>query len=819
MLFWRWSLRDLRRRWLSVVAIAIVIAIGTGVFAGLGSTSAWRRSSNDASYALLHMHDLELRLSPGTIAPQGALAALVADLTGTAMVTAVQERLIVSRQVDASTGSKVVLVPGELVGADLSPDAGVDRLSISSGTRPQAGGGGGGGQVILEEKFAQHYHLADTGSLVLAGGTPVRYTGVGVSPEYFLITGVADAGFLAEANYAVVFTGLAESQRLAGLAGQVNDIVIGLAPGTDRDAIGAQLAAAVRSNGALSGTVETRDDDPAYRLMYDDIGGDQKLWNVLSALILIAASIAAFNLIGRIVDAQRREIGVQMALGASPARIVRRPVLVAAQIALLGALLGVVVGLVVGAAMRGLLVSLLPLPVWSTPFQVGTFLRAAVLGFVLPFVASVLPVRRAVRVEPVDAIRTTHLAVRGTRLTALSRRFRIRRHADSLRRLPLRNVLRAPRRTLLTALGVGAAVSALVGVMGMLDTFNTTIRIGEHELLVAAPDRVMTRLDGFQLVAGAVVDDIRALPQVRSADPELELPAIVYTGSRTTEIDLLLQVLVLHPSAGSDSWAPSISRAAPAGGRPGIVLAAKAAVDLGVRPGDVVTVQHPLATGPTSYTMRDTDFTVIGVHPSPLRSLAFVDSGNQSVFGLTGVTNVIQVRPAVGTTGDDLRRALFDMPGVASAQPVAAITDLFRKALEQFLSFLLIAAVAVLVLALLIAFNSTSISVDERTREHATMFAFGLPIRSVFALIAKESVIVGVFSTLTGLGIGYLLVRWMMISIVGSIVPDFGFTISISAMTLGIALFVGVASVGLTPLLLIRRLRRMDIPDALRIME
>ena len=34
----RWSGRDLRRKWVQVAAIALVIAIGTGLFSALGST-------------------------------------------------------------------------------------------------------------------------------------------------------------------------------------------------------------------------------------------------------------------------------------------------------------------------------------------------------------------------------------------------------------------------------------------------------------------------------------------------------------------------------------------------------------------------------------------------------------------------------------------------------------------------------------------------------------------------------------------------------------------------------------------------------------
>ena len=49
----RWSLRDLRRRWQVVAATALVLAIGTGLSAGLSSALPWRLKSADASFATL----------------------------------------------------------------------------------------------------------------------------------------------------------------------------------------------------------------------------------------------------------------------------------------------------------------------------------------------------------------------------------------------------------------------------------------------------------------------------------------------------------------------------------------------------------------------------------------------------------------------------------------------------------------------------------------------------------------------------------------------------------------------------------------------
>ncbi len=50
---------------------------------------------------------------------------------------------------------------------------------------------------------------------------------------------------------------------------------------------------------------------------------------------------------------------------------------------------------------------------------------------------------------------------------------------------------------------------------------------------------------------------------------------------------------------------------------------------------------------------------------------------------------------------------------------------------------------AVLLLALCIAFNSTAINMDERARENATMFAYGLPAGRVLLVSVVESLIIG----------------------------------------------------------------------------
>jgi putative ABC transport system permease protein len=139
--------------------------------------------------------------------------------------------------------------------------------------------------------------------------------------------------------------------------------------------------------------------------------------------------------------------------------------------------------------------------------------------------------------------------------------------------------------------------------------------------------------------------------------------------------------------------------------------------------------------------------------------------------------------------------------------------------MEQFVGFLVITAGAVLVLALLIAFNSARISVEERRRENATMMAFGVRARRVLGVVMREAVAIGLLATLIGTIAGLGVLQWILDSLASRTLPDFQISRVVSTTTLGVAVVVGVLSVMLAPLFLIRRIQRMNLPDTLRVME
>lgn len=825
----RWSLRDLRQRWLHVGAIAIVIAIGTGTYAGLNAATEWRRVSYDASYEVTNAHDLLVTLAQGTSVDEADLTEVVTAAAHPAWFEAVTASLAVDIQVDIATGAGAIMVPGRLVGIHTDVPAGepIDTLSVASG-RGLTPEDDGAPVVVMDEGFALARHLDPSGTLTLSGDQTVDWVGTGQTPRYF-VSGAESGSMFGARGFAVLFTSLPTAQAHAGADGQVNELAVRLAPGVDPDSARDEVAATLATQlPDAAAQVQLLSEEDGYRLLYDDIDNDQKVLSVFSLLILAGAAFAAFNLSGRIVEAQRREIGIGMSLGVERRWLALRPILLATEVALVGAVAGIVVGLVVGDAMGGVTESFFPLPVWERPFQVASYVEATALGVVLIVAASVLPVWRAVRTSPVDAISTGPRTTAGGGFAPLLRRIRV--PGSTVTTLPFRDAVRRPKRTVFTALAIAASVATLIGVFGMVDSIYRTIDDGEQELLRESPNRIAVSLQGFQLSGSPTVTAIEEMGGVERASQSLRVGGTVAalgidisdsdpltngaTDQRGDRFDVSVEMIDMADAV----WTPSVSAGSLTGSEPALILSAVAAESLGADVGDVVQFRHPRREG-LGYRWVTTELPVAAIHPNPYRFAAYMDIRHASLMGLEGIVNQIDVDPAPGVDLIDLQRRLFSVEGVGSATPATEAVTAIRETMDEFLGIMEVVVWVVLVLAVMIAFNSSSISADERRREHATMFAFGLPMRTVLGLAVAESAIVGVLATIIGLVSGSALTWWLVQRLFADTVPDLGLTTHIGARTVLLAATMGIVAVSAAPLLIVRSLRRMDIPSTLRVVE
>jgi putative ABC transport system permease protein len=141
------------------------------------------------------------------------------------------------------------------------------------------------------------------------------------------------------------------------------------------------------------------------RLLSDQLGANDRatLWlgvvfATIAAGALVLASIGLFGVIGYSVTRRTREIGVRMALGADAATLRRGVMGQALRLTSIGLVIGIItaLGLVrfTGSFLAG-----------GAPQFSMVYLAVAVVFLAVGVVASIVPARRATRVDPLIALR------------------------------------------------------------------------------------------------------------------------------------------------------------------------------------------------------------------------------------------------------------------------------------------------------------------------------------------------------------------------------------------------------------------------------
>jgi putative ABC transport system permease protein len=119
---------------------------------------------------------------------------------------------------------------------------------------------------------------------------------------------------------------------------------------------------------------------------------------VFTLLALLLGGIGIHGLLSFAVSQRTQEIGVRIALGAQPGDILSMILRRSVGLAIAGVVPGVALAYACGRAMQALLAGV-------TPGDAATFATATGLALAMTMAGSVLPTLRAVRVDPISAIR------------------------------------------------------------------------------------------------------------------------------------------------------------------------------------------------------------------------------------------------------------------------------------------------------------------------------------------------------------------------------------------------------------------------------
>ena len=393
--------RGLVYRVLVVSQIAVTVALAAS--AGLLAQSLQSVERQDPGFALDHVFVADVGLPP--VAPLSArqvdaagrrVLAQVAALPGVRAAAAAYDHPL------EANWSETVTVIGDVTAADqgqptelriVSPEYfdAIDVDLLDGRVLSERDDVEGAGAVMVNEAFAR-----EVGGRVLGrrirSGTP-RFLYGEASPNEFAIVGIVQnersRGLEQPAAPAVYMSMRQFPQQQFALIARTTG---------DPFAITASVRSAMREidpaitmsrptslEALLAGQLVAR------RVTTDVIGGF-----AIAALAL--AALGMYGLLAVLVSSRTREIGVRVALGASPSRVAGQVVRDSLRNTATGVAIGVVLALLAGRLIESLLVGVHA----NDPLTLATVSAALLL---LAAAAALGPARRAARIDPVHALR------------------------------------------------------------------------------------------------------------------------------------------------------------------------------------------------------------------------------------------------------------------------------------------------------------------------------------------------------------------------------------------------------------------------------
>lgn len=758
-LFIRKLRRDLRRVWPQFLAVALMAALSVLVFSGL--EGGWRGIQTQ----------LDAMSQSGRMPDAWVIGAQLnrEDAAQLEARPGVDQAVHVSTVVVKEIGSRG---RGTLL---LSPQ-GSSQLNapyILEGSAALAGN-----DILIDAEYARAHQLRVGDSVTLPQGDQrleVRIRAIVIQPDKIAYTGNG----LVAPNPDQYGYGIVSAELLGQLTQSAPAAAVLLVKG-DPNTVRSEAPALF---GDRYSSVLDRDSHPFVSTAYERVAQIRSLSYLFSSLFLVVALLSIFTSIRRLTDTQQGEIAILKALGYSNRAVGAYFTAVGAVAVCAGMLVGLACTPALSAYVLSTQRTSFALPNWVPNYALTSGLLPAVLLVVcmLGSWSATRPVRRA---TPAEGMRPE--SVRGNARMA-------RPPARLLQRLPVgsrwgvRDAVANPGRLAMGLIATCGCMMLLIAGFGMPDTLNTQVRVSFERQYQYSARLAVSPLSST---------DVREQLAEEAGPGQWIQQTPVRVGTNAPE-EHLLTVL----GEGDLFRVAESGDQDPIGNSDDALITENLSAQLGLHPGDDITISLP--DGAT----HDIRIDGIARVSEPLGVIlsegAWIASG-----GLFTPTDFLTRDPPPENTQL--------LPGVTAVLELSEQRDNAQALVDSLTSvFTLIKAFAIL-LAVVVLYNLGALSFTERIREYATLRVLGFHLREIRSMASHENIII----TLAGWALGVPAGWWFLGQYVGLFSTDRAqYFPYISLGSLGVASAVTVCSALTATLLLTRRVRRIEMAEALKGVE
>lgn len=776
--------RDLGRMKGQLLTLSLIAGSGIALFVSSWSCYQSLIGAKETFYESHRFADVFVQL-------KRAPADLLNEWSRGPFIRQVETRLVVPGVIELSHQDEPI--SAHLVSFPRQPETSLNRVQILEGHEPRARE-----DILVHPAFAKAHRLKigqEFEILIQGQKRKFRMSGVGTSPEF--VYALNPATPLPDDRYFGVFWLKFETlEFLIDFSGAFNSVLVRLESGASVETVKAELNQRLKPFGAMRAI--GRDHQLSARLIEDEIS-QLRITAVFMPFIFLGISAFLINVIlSRYLALQRSQIGGLKALGFRDREIAIHYLQFISVIVSIGAVPGLLVGYLLGGAQMDLYRQYFNFPVIIYEPSAGVFLAGLGLATFMGLVGGGWAVRKAISVQPAEAMRAPAPEIFKTRgLGGTGRWIQV----DQRTRMALRHLFHRPLRVTMTVTGVATGLSLMVMAMAWSDIINHMVT-GQF----GYAQREDMSLGFVQPRPLSVIGELNRMPGVLKVEGSREVPVYLSFGPHG-------QNTVLQGLQGTKA----LRRVTDADFRPldppqtGLLLSRRFSEKWQLRPGDVVRLER--LDG------------VRGIFDLPVEG--FVDDmlGESAYLGLDSLWRLLGEEPVYSTAhllvdpneSSRIYRLLHERPQVGT---ISLKTVMLRGFMES-IGGMILAVVGLLVafavmVSVGVVYNSVRISLAERSWEFAGLRVLGYKPREVFDVLLIEFGFCLIAAIPLGLWGGRALIE-ATLGLVDS--ESFNFPAVIQPSSYGVAVGILVLSFSFSLTLAYFAVRQLKLVEALKARE
>lgn len=561
-------------------------------------------------------------------------------------------------------------------------------------------------------------------------------------------------------------------------------------------------------------TVSYQSDLPGHESYGQSLENITAMANVFPVFFFLIAAMMCLATMTRMVEEERMQLGTLKALGYKDNSILSKYYWYAAVACILGSVIGVVIGAVVfPKAINSAYAMMYCLPDVKIYFNWSYILVGTLFSLISTLTATMFACTRALKTQAAELMRPK--SPKPGKRVFLERFTGLWNSMSFGSIVTIRNMFRSKRRMVMTILGVAGCTMLILAAFGINNSVDTIIsaQYGEDGI---SHYNLMAVLDDEQLPGESeTVKDLEEDIRVNNA---MLLDTKTMTASSSKEDNNTEMSIHLYVPESNEKLKECITLRSRKGNETydltddGAVITEKLAEDTETEVGDMLTLT---AVDGKSYQVK-----VAAIVENYVYHYVYISpSYYQNVFGENPEFMYVLATLKDYTNANDEQNMADDLLAyneVAGVVSTDVMIDSFNAIVDRLDVVVVIFIIAAGLLAFVILYNLTNISVQERLREIATIKVVGFTDAEVTAYVYRENIFLTIAGILLGL-LGGVGLHRIVIDIAEVNVVMFGRDIYWWSFLLAVLLTAVFAA--LVSILVHKRLQRFNVIAALKSVE